>query len=88
MLTLGDLPGNAARYVQICDGFREDVRIIDLEMLTFDWYVPMLGHHARGVKFPGERPNPQGSVLPSLLSYISIQKGRYQYIERVVTTFS
>lgn len=37
LLVLGDLPGNAARYVQWCDGVRPDVRIIDLEMATYDW---------------------------------------------------
>lgn len=37
LLLYGDLPGNAARYVQWCDGFRPDVRLIDLEMMTFEW---------------------------------------------------
>ena len=50
---MGDLPGNAARYAQICEGIRPDVKIIDLEMLTFDWYVPMMASRFPGVVFPG-----------------------------------
>ena len=37
LLTLGDLPGNAARYVQACEGVRPDIRLIDLEMMTYTW---------------------------------------------------
>lgn len=55
MLTLGDLPGNAARYVHLCDGtpgsrwavvyngilgVRPDLHLIDLEMATMDWWAP------------------------------------------------
>jgi hypothetical protein len=36
-LTLGDLPGNAARYHHYCENRRPDVDILDLEMMTFDW---------------------------------------------------
>eukprot|EP00049_Salpingoeca_infusionum_P014471 m.271078 g.271078 ORF g.271078 m.271078 type:complete len:239 (+) comp15682_c0_seq45:1522-2238(+) len=55
LLTLGDLPGNSARYLHHCEGVRSDLRIIDLEMMTFDWYVPMLKDKFPGVKFPGDR---------------------------------
>ena len=54
LLCYGDLPGNAARYVQTCDGVRPDVRVIDLEMMTFEWYLPMLEHSFPGVVFPGK----------------------------------
>eukprot|EP00052_Salpingoeca_macrocollata_P026965 m.253883 g.253883 ORF g.253883 m.253883 type:complete len:627 (-) comp22676_c0_seq3:615-2495(-) len=53
LLLMGDLPGNAARYVQACDGVRPDVKLVDLEMSTYDWYVPMLRHKLPGVVFPG-----------------------------------
>lgn len=54
LLCYGDLPGNAARYVQTCDGVRPDVRVIDLEMMTFEWYLPMLEHSFPGVVFPAK----------------------------------
>ena len=38
LLTMGDLPGNAARYMQKCESVRPDVRLIDLEMATYPWY--------------------------------------------------
>lgn len=56
LLTLGDLPGNAARYVQTCEGVRPDVRLIDLEMMTYEWYLPMLAKNFPGVTFPAEVP--------------------------------
>jgi hypothetical protein len=31
--------GHCDRYVQTCDGVRPDVRVIDLEMMTFEWWV-------------------------------------------------
>eukprot|EP00041_Stephanoeca_diplocostata_P028814 m.833253 g.833253 ORF g.833253 m.833253 type:complete len:339 (+) comp23442_c0_seq5:451-1467(+) len=54
LLTYGDLPGNAARYVQTCDNVRPDVRLIDLEMMTMDWYLPMVAWSFPDVVFPGE----------------------------------
>lgn len=54
LLTMGDLPGNAARYLQKCEGFRTDVRVIDLEMMTMDWYLPMTGWTFPGVVFPSK----------------------------------
>jgi hypothetical protein len=54
LLTMGDLPGNAARYLQNCDGVRPDVRVIDLEMMTTPWYLPMTSWAFPGVVFPGQ----------------------------------
>ena len=42
LLTMGDLPGNAARYMQKCEGVRPDVRLIDLEMATYPWYLSFI----------------------------------------------
>eukprot|EP00040_Diaphanoeca_grandis_P019148 m.100896 g.100896 ORF g.100896 m.100896 type:complete len:653 (+) comp27284_c0_seq1:96-2054(+) len=53
LLTLGDLPGNAARYVQTCENVRPDIKLIDLEMMTYEWYLPMLAKSFPGVVFPG-----------------------------------
>jgi hypothetical protein len=35
----GDLIGNAARYHHFCEGRRSDVHLVDLELMTFEWYV-------------------------------------------------
>ena len=37
LLTRGDLPGNAARYLHFCEDVRRDLRILDLEMMTYPW---------------------------------------------------
>eukprot|EP00054_Salpingoeca_dolichothecata_P029263 m.229359 g.229359 ORF g.229359 m.229359 type:complete len:477 (+) comp26440_c0_seq1:751-2181(+) len=52
LLTMGDLVGNSARYVQHCENVRPDVRLIDLEMMTFEWYLAMLEDSFPGVVFP------------------------------------
>ena len=33
---------------------RTDVRLIDIELMTFPWFVPMLGNTFSGVIFPGK----------------------------------
>jgi hypothetical protein len=56
LLTKGDIMVNSARYVQGCEGFRQDeVVIIDQEMMTYPWYLAMHGtaFTSRGVKLPG-----------------------------------
>ncbi|XP_066550557.1 transmembrane protein 260 [Amia ocellicauda] len=53
VLTRGDLPGNTLRYLHYCQGLRPDLRLVDQEMMTYDWYVARLGRHLPGVRFPG-----------------------------------
>eukprot|EP01012_Entosiphon_sulcatum_P011481 TRINITY_DN16992_c0_g1_i1.p1 TRINITY_DN16992_c0_g1~~TRINITY_DN16992_c0_g1_i1.p1 ORF type:complete len:760 (-),score=153.80 TRINITY_DN16992_c0_g1_i1:79-2331(-) len=54
LLTKGDLIINSARFVQSCEGFRPDVRIVDQEMLTYYWYVNSLRHNYPDVVFPNK----------------------------------
>eukprot|EP00039_Didymoeca_costata_P011170 m.155089 g.155089 ORF g.155089 m.155089 type:complete len:707 (-) comp15087_c0_seq2:60-2180(-) len=54
LLTYGDLPGNSVRYVHYCEDFRPDVKVIDLEMMTFEWYLKMLEKFYPGVTFPAK----------------------------------
>ncbi|KAM8834094.1 protein O-mannosyl-transferase TMEM260 [Synchiropus picturatus] len=61
VLTRGDLPGNSLRYLHYCLDLRPDVRLVDQEMMTYSWYISKLGHHHRGVRFPGRVWDPADS---------------------------
>uniref|UniRef100_A0A8C4Q153 Transmembrane protein 260 n=1 Tax=Eptatretus burgeri TaxID=7764 RepID=A0A8C4Q153_EPTBU len=81
VLTRGDLPGNALRYLHYCRGLRPDVTLVDQEMMTYTWYLPSLQHHLHGVHFPGSRWHPaegrllDGSVTFSLRTFLDQNVG-------------
>ncbi|KAL4238129.1 hypothetical protein ACF0H5_002841 [Mactra antiquata] len=55
VLTMGDLPSNVLRYKYICENTRphQNVIILDMELMTYDWFVPKLREAYRGVTFAG-----------------------------------
>jgi hypothetical protein len=72
LLTRGDLPTNAVRYLQHGLGHRADVIHLDQELLTRDWYVRRAGEEHR-LALPGRRygPEPDGFLLADLLSAVA-----------------
>nr|XP_032811929.1 transmembrane protein 260 isoform X1 [Petromyzon marinus]XP_032811931.1 transmembrane protein 260 isoform X1 [Petromyzon marinus]XP_032811932.1 transmembrane protein 260 isoform X1 [Petromyzon marinus]XP_032811933.1 transmembrane protein 260 isoform X1 [Petromyzon marinus]XP_032811934.1 transmembrane protein 260 isoform X1 [Petromyzon marinus] len=82
VLTRGDLPGNALRYLHYCERRRPDVVLVDQELLTYPWYVRKLGPHLPGVRFPGDRWHPAEGLLPdgtlafSMRSFLEENRGR------------
>ncbi|XP_029972209.1 transmembrane protein 260 [Salarias fasciatus] len=79
ILTRGDLPGNAMRYLHYCRGARPDVRLVDQEMMTYSWYVARLARHHPGVRFPGRRwdpARPEDEDTFSLEQFLSHNTGR------------
>ncbi|XP_078720640.1 protein O-mannosyl-transferase TMEM260 isoform X5 [Lampetra fluviatilis] len=81
VLTRGDLPGNALRYLHYCERQRPDVALVDQELLTYPWYVRKLGRHLPGVRFPGDRwhpaegPHPDGTLAFSMRSFLEENRG-------------
>lgn len=55
MLVRGDLISNPVRYLQLCEGVRADIRILDQEMMTFPWMKRLAEAHLPGVTIPGAR---------------------------------
>jgi hypothetical protein len=55
LLVRGDLIINATQYVQIAGDIRPDVRIVDLERLTYPWMQRVVRQHLPGIHLPGER---------------------------------
>ena len=48
LMVRGDLITNSARYVQRCLGYRRDVQMIDMSMLTYKWFVPVKAQISQG----------------------------------------
>ena len=55
VLLNGDLNNNIIKYPQSCEGVRTDVQLISLQLMTWDWYVPMQSVNYGNVSFPGLR---------------------------------
>ena len=55
VLLNGDLNNNIIKYPQSCEGVRPDVQLLSLQLMTWDWFVPMQRHNYPNVTFPGSR---------------------------------
>ena len=45
VLLNGDLNNNLIKYPQQCEGLRKDVDLLSLQLMTWDWFVPMQKHN-------------------------------------------
>ena len=62
VLTKGDLTIYPTRYVQACLGVREDVIVMDQEVMGYDWYIPRVRRLHTHIIFPaGVRLRPVGA---------------------------
>ncbi len=64
VLVNGDINNNLVKYPQQCDGLRlNDVAVMSMQLMTWDWFVPMQAHHytvaPHSVVFPGNRYHPR-----------------------------
>ncbi len=68
LLTRGDLITNTVRYLQVAEGLRPDVRVVDRELLAFPWAVPRLRALYPELVFPGAHyaPGRDGFSLAAL----------------------
>ena len=55
LLVKGDVITNSARYVQRCEGYRRDVQMVDMAMLTYEWFVPAEAAQRPRVRVSGAR---------------------------------
>ncbi len=58
LLVNGDLNNNLPKYVQQCEGFRPDVSILSVQLMSWDWFVPIQRQNYPNVVFPGEVYHP------------------------------
>jgi len=59
VLLNGDLNNNMIKYHQTCENKRKDLRLISLQLMTWEWFVEMQGRHYPGVVFPGNYYHPR-----------------------------
>ena len=59
VLTQGDLIGNSTRALQACLKERPELRVVDQQLLTYDWYVPRLKKVMPELVLPGSRWHPR-----------------------------
>ncbi len=55
-----DLQWTSVRYLQRCEGFRNDVTVINLSMMTYRWFQHKHAHYPE-MMFPGSHLVPSGS---------------------------
>jgi hypothetical protein len=70
LLTKGDLITNTTRYLQLAEGVRPDVRVIDQELLGYTWYARRIAEANPDLRLPGPRymPGaPRGFFMRQLL---------------------
>ncbi|MCP5533475.1 MAG: DUF2723 domain-containing protein [Akkermansiaceae bacterium] len=58
LLARGDLIMNTAGYRQVCTGFRKDVRLLDLERMTYAWHTRALARRDPSLVLPGSHYQP------------------------------
>jgi len=65
LLGKGDLMSTSIRYLQVCEGFADDVLFIDMNMMPSVWFSKMTGAHLPNIIFPAtvyhpyDWPHPQ-----------------------------
>jgi len=52
LLTVGDLETNLTRYLQVCEGFRPDVQLMDRTLMGYDWGAKLYRESFPTVQFP------------------------------------
>ena len=55
LVSLGDLDTNSIRYLQLCEGVRPDVRVVDRAMLRYPWTHPVIEARMPDVSLPSGR---------------------------------
>lgn len=56
--TLGDINTNAVRYVQQCEGYRTDVKVLDRSLMSYPWLKRIQLKHYPEIVLPGVAYNP------------------------------
>lgn len=74
----GDLNNNLMKYPQQCEGVRPDLRLVSLQLMTWDWFVEMQAHNYPGVKFPGFKYHPREPGAFSLLQFLDANIDKFE----------
>jgi hypothetical protein len=61
LLTKGDLITNTTRYLQLAEGVRPDVHVVDQELLGYEWYGRQIAARYPDIRLPRARYAPGAS---------------------------
>ena len=79
LIVKGDLITNTIRYLQVCEGHRADVEVVDMSMMTYRWFLKVQGPNFPSFQWPGSHYHPHeqdigGFSMKQLLD-VNIQPG-------------
>lgn len=75
VLLNGDLNNNLMKYPNQCEGVRPDLRLVSVQLMTWEWFVPMQARYYPGVVFPGDRFHPRKEGGFSFKQFLDANKG-------------
>lgn len=59
--TIGDINTNSIRYLQTCENYRPDIRVIDRSLMSYLWFKRIARKHFPDVVLPGSQYHPQSA---------------------------
>jgi dolichyl-phosphate-mannose-protein mannosyltransferase len=82
VLLNGDLNNNIFKYAYQCENVRKSnpprVHLLSLQLMTWDWFVPMQAHHYPGVLFPGGKYHPHEAAGFSMAQFLQANSDSYR----------
>ena len=75
-----DMNCNTLHYMMRCEHYREDVNLLKIPLITYEWWKPMQSHHFPNIRnsFPGSRHHPfdpHGFDMKTFLD-VNVVKGK------------
>jgi hypothetical protein len=77
VLLNGDLNNNAVKYLVGCERQRLDLRVISLQLMSWDWFVSTQARHYPKVIFPGEVYHPYKKNGFSIAQFLDANYGQF-----------
>eukprot|EP00696_Hemimastix_kukwesjijk_P019765 gnl/Hemi2/9138_TR3175_c0_g1_i1.p1 gnl/Hemi2/9138_TR3175_c0_g1~~gnl/Hemi2/9138_TR3175_c0_g1_i1.p1 ORF type:complete len:747 (-),score=177.76 gnl/Hemi2/9138_TR3175_c0_g1_i1:70-2289(-) len=80
LLVKGDVISNSVHYLRTCEGVRSDVTVIDLALLTFEWFHRIHGPRLtrQGVVLPGRSFHPYMPHGYSMLQFLDANQQQFE----------
>lgn len=76
--SLGDINTNSVRYVQNCEGFRTDVKVLDRSLMSYNWFKRIANKHYPDVTLPGTAYHPTSKGAYDFKKLIAANFDRHQ----------
>lgn len=76
--SLGDINTNSIRYVQNCEGFRADVKVLDRSLMSYNWFKRIANKHYPDVTLPGQAYHPTAKGSFDFKKLIAANFDRHQ----------